>query len=309
MRVALFGSPSFAIPSLHALHKEHDLKLVVTQADKPVGRGMKLQSPATATAAKELGIALAQPSKLKNNNEFHEQLESLELDVCISAAYGKILPKSLLTIPKHGFLNIHGSLLPKYRGAAPIQWALINGETETGISIMQTEVGLDTGPVRHVVRLGIKEEDSSLTVFNALADLGSKALLEALALLEQDKLPMIPQDDLLASHAPMLSKEDGMINWETSAKSIFNRYQGVKAWPGTWTVFQGKILKIHEMQRLSTKATKKAGQISAITQNGIIVSTLDNSLLIKTLQAPNKPKMPAYDWANGYQIKEGDTLG
>lgn len=309
MRVALFGSPSFAIPSLHALKNQHALELVVTQADKPVGRGMKHQSPPTATAAKELGIPLAQPSKLKNNQQFHEQLESLELDVCITAAYGKILPKSLLSIPKHGFLNIHGSLLPKYRGAAPIQWALINGEEETGISIMQTEVGLDTGPVRHVERLSIKEEDTSLTIFNALSELGSKALLEALELLEQNNLPMIPQNDSLATHAPMLSKEDGKINWEANAKAIYNRYQGVKAWPGTWTVFRGSVLKIHEMRRLETKATQKARTISAITKEGIEVSSIDKTLLFKTVQAPNKPKMPAYDWANGYQINEGDTLG
>jgi len=309
MRVALFGSPSFAIPSLHALNSHHALVLVVSQADKPVGRGMKHQSPPTATAAKELGIPLAQPSKLRNNSDFHEHLEALELDVCITAAYGKILPKSLLSIPKHGFLNIHGSLLPKYRGAAPIQWALINGEKETGISIMQTEVGLDTGPVRHVVRLSLKEEDTSLSVFNALSDLGSKALLEALALLEQAKLPMIPQDDSKASHAPMLTKEDGKINWEASAKAIYNRYQGVKAWPGTWTLVQGKVLKIHEMQRLPSKATQKAGKITAITKDGLEVSSIDKTLLFKTVQAPNKPKMPAYDWANGYQIKEGDTLG
>ena len=173
MRVALFGSPSFAVPTLQALNERHDLVLVVTQPDKPVGRGMKVSSPPTAQAAKALGFRLEQPPKLRNNKAFHALLKDLELDVAVTAAYGKILPQSLLDIPQHGFLNVHGSLLPKYRGAAPIQWAIINGETETGISIMQTEAGLDTGPVRHVERLAIKDEDTAESLFFKLAELGA----------------------------------------------------------------------------------------------------------------------------------------
>ena len=184
MRLALFGSPTFAIPTLHVLSKKHEVLLVVTQPDKPVGRGMKLSSPPLAEEAKRLGLRLEQPTKLKNNSDFHELVKSLNLDVAITAAYGKLLPQSLLDIPTHGFLNVHGSLLPKYRGAAPIQWALINGETETGISIMQTELGLDSGPIRHVKRYEIQEKDNAITLFENLAHLGAEAIDEALELLK-----------------------------------------------------------------------------------------------------------------------------
>lgn len=307
MRVALFGSPAFAIPCLEILNKNHELVLVVTQPDKPVGRGMKLQSPATANEAKRLGLTLEQPSKLKRNEAFHDLLASLELDVCVTAAYGKILPQSLLDIPKHGFLNVHGSLLPKYRGAAPIQWALIKGEHETGISIMQTEAGLDTGPVRHVLKYAIQEEDTALTLFSKLADLGAKALEEALELLQNNNLPLVPQDDALASHSPMLSKEDGLVRWSVGAKAIYNRYQGVKAWPGSASLFKAKPLKIHGMSL--TSASGESGTILSISPEGIVVAAASGSVLLSSVQAPNKPKMPAYDWANGYQIKVGDRFG
>ena len=307
MRVALFGSPSFAIPSLHILNQHHDVALVVTQPDKPVGRGMKLQSPPTASEAKTLGLRLEQPTKLKNNEAFHNLVRKLELDVCVTAAYGKILPKSLLDTPKHGFLNVHGSLLPKYRGAAPIQWALINGEKETGISIMQTEVGLDTGPVRHVLKLPINENDTSITLFNKLADLGATAIHEALELLGQNKLPSIPQDETLATHSPMLTKDDGRIRWTDSNDSIFHRYQGVKAWPGSWTMHNEKILKVHELAKgVSSGAT---GQIIDISHDAVEVACGAASIKLLTVQPPNKTKMSAFDWANGYQIKVGDELG
>jgi len=307
MRVALFGSPAFAIPSLDVLAKHHELVLVVTQPDKPVGRGMKLQSPATATEAKKRGIALKQPAKLRKNQAFQDYLASLELDLCVTAAYGKILPQALLDVPTHGFLNVHGSLLPKYRGAAPIQWALINGEAETGISIMQTEAGLDTGPVRHVVKYLIQEDDTAITLFTKLAHLGADALKEALELLEDNVLPLVPQNHDEATHSPMLAKTDGLVRWDDSAKAVYNRYQGVKAWPGSWTNHNDKVLKIHDMSLASSSG--KSGSILSIDSDGVTVAAAENSVILKTVQAPNKPKMSAYDWANGYQIKVGDRLG
>jgi len=307
MRVALFGSPGFAATTLQALNQRHKVALVVTQPDKPVGRGHKVTSPPAATEAKQLGLKLEQPKRLKNNEAFHDLIKKLDLDVAVTAAYGKILPKSLLELPRHGFLNVHGSLLPKYRGAAPIQWALINGETETGISIMQTEVGLDTGPVRHVKKLPIKSDDTSLTLFDKLADLGSAAILEALELLEKGELPCESQDENEATHAPMLSKEDGQIDWGKSAEQIHNRFRGVYAWPGSWTIYKGTTLKVHGLE--PTLGQGKPGKVITVSKEGIKVAAGEGALLIKTVQPPNKPRMAAHDWANGYAVKGGEHLG
>jgi methionyl-tRNA formyltransferase len=306
MRVALLGSPSFAIPTLHALRKKHEVVLVVTQPDKPAGRGNKLTSPPLAEEAKRLGLRLEQPEKLKNNKVFHDLVHDLNLDVAITAAYGKILPQSLLDIPKHGFLNVHGSLLPKYRGAAPIQWALIDGESETGISIMQTEAGLDTGPVRLVKKLKIEDSDTALTLFDKLSRLGAEAMVEALELLEGGKLPSIPQDDSKATHAPQLEKEDGRIRWQESARQIFNRFRGVIAYPGSWTTFKGDTLKVHDIAIQTSNG--EAGKILNISREGVLVGTGEQAILLKTLQPASKPRMSAQDWANGYRVNIGETF-
>jgi methionyl-tRNA formyltransferase len=306
MRLALFGSPSFAIPTLHALLEQHEVVLVVTQPDKPAGRGNKLTSPPLAEETKKLGRRLEQPTKLKNNTEFHDLMQALNLDVAITAAYGKILPQSLLDIPKHGFLNVHGSLLPKYRGAAPIQWALINGESETGISIMQTEAGLDTGPVRLVKKLLIEENDTALTLFEKLSRLGAEAMTEALGLLAQNKLPSIPQDNSKASHAAQLEKDDGRIRWQETARQIFNRFRGVIAYPGSWTTVRGDVLKVHEIAIQNTNG--QAGKILAVSKEGVLVGTGEGAILLKTVQPASKPKMLASDWANGYRIAVGEVL-
>jgi methionyl-tRNA formyltransferase len=306
MRVALFGSPSFAIPTLHALREKHEVVLVVTQPDKPAGRGNKLTSPPLAEEAKRLGLRLEQPTKLKNNEDFHKLVRELKLEVAITAAYGKILPQSLLDIPKHGFLNVHGSLLPKYRGAAPIQWALIDGEKETGISIMQTEAGLDTGPVRLVKILKIEEGDTALTLFEKLSHLGAEAMVEALELLSRGELPSIPQDDSKATHAAQLEKDDGRIRWQETAKQIFNRFRGVIAYPGSWTTFNGDTLKTHDITLHPGKG--QAGKILNISREGVLVGTGEQAILLKTVQPASKPKMSAHDWANGYRVTIGDTF-
>lgn len=306
MRLALFGSPSFAIPTLHALHEKHDVVMVVTQPDKPAGRGKKLTSPPLAEEAKKLGVRLEQPTKLKNNDDFHNLMLELNLDVAITAAYGKILPQSLLDIPKHGFLNVHGSLLPKYRGAAPIQWALIDGETETGISIMQTEAGLDTGPVRLVKKIPIEESDTALTLFDKLSKLGAEAIVEALELLSQDRLPSIPQDDSKATHAAQLEKDDGRIRWQESAKQISDRFRGVFFFPGSWTTVKGDVLKVHDLA--IQNVTGQPGKILSVSKEGVLVGTDEGAILLKTVQPPSKPKISAHDWANGYRINVGETF-
>ncbi|CAN5888484.1 methionyl-tRNA formyltransferase [soil metagenome] len=307
LRVALFGSPGFALPVLKMLYEHGQVVLVVTQPDKPVGRGLELRSPPLAAAAKESGLRLEQPARLKKNDAFHELVESLNLDVAITTAYGKILPQSLLDLPEHGFLNVHASLLPKYRGAAQIQWALINGETETGVSIMQTEAGLDTGPVRHMARLAIAPEDTALTLFDKLANLGAAALAEGLELLAACRLPCQPQDATEATVAPLLTKEDGEVRWTDTAEAVVNRYRGVIAWPGTWTRFGERVLKIHNLS--VAEGGGAPGTVLKVAKEGVTVATGGGAVILTSVQPPNKAKMPAYDWANGYHVKEGDKLG
>ena len=308
MRVAVFGSPAFALPVLDALLAHHEVALVVAQPDKPAGRGHKLTPPPVAQRARELGVRLEQPARLRRNEAFLELMRELDLGVAVTAAYGKILPQALLDIPKHGFLNVHASLLPKYRGAAPIQWALINGEAETGISIMQTEAGLDTGPVRLVKRLEIDPHDTAVTLFDKLSGLGAEALVDALAGLEQGDLPSCPQDDAQATHAPMLSKGDGEIRWLEPAAQIYNRYRGVFAWPGSWTVHDGRVLKVPELTPLPT-VQGEPGTVVTVSPEGVAVGTMAGAVLLKTVQPAGKPKLPAYDWANGYGIRVGTRLG
>ena len=307
MRIALFGSPSFAVPTLESLTKHHEVALVVTQPDKPVGRGMKMQSPPLAQRAKELGLSLEQPKKLKGNEIFHDLLDELNLDLAVTAAYGKLLPQRLLDVPKHGFLNVHASLLPKYRGAAPIQWALIKGEKETGISIMQTEAGLDTGPVRHVKKHHIQKDATATDMFNQLAELGAEAMTEALELLEKDMLPLHPQEDAKATLAPLLTKDDGRIRWHESAQAIYDRYRGVYAWPKTHTLFNGEQLKVHSLSVLKGKANP--GAVLELSQEGVVVGAAQDVIRLELVQMPSKSKMSAHDWANGYGVKVGDEFG
>ena len=309
LRVALFGSPTFALPTLALLHHDHELVLVVAQPDKPAGRGNKLTSPPVAQEAKELGVRLEQPAKLRKNEDFFELIESLDLDVAITAAYGKILPQTLIDIPRHGFLNVHASLLPKYRGAAPIQWALINGEEETGVSIMQTEAGLDTGPVRHVKRLELAPHDTALTLFDDLSTLGAEALGEALDRLARGDLPCTPQEDAQATFAPLLTKEDGEIRWSDRAEEVYNRFRGVFAWPGTWTTRAGKTLKVHEMAMQGGQGRGEVGEVLSVDASGVLVATGEGAILLKMVQPAGKARMSAYDFANGYGVKAGQSLG
>lgn len=307
MRVALFGSPAFALPALEALSANHEVALVVAQPDKPAGRGHKLTPPPVAVRAKELGLRLEQPPRLKRNEAFLEFVRNLELDVAVTAAYGKILPQALLDIPEHGFLNVHGSLLPKYRGAAPIQWALIDGERETGVSIMQTEAGLDTGPVRLVRRLELEDDDTALTVFDKLSVVGAEALTEALDRLEQGALPLCPQDDLQATHAPLLTKEDGQVRWDDPAEKIYNRYRGVVAWPGTHTTFEDKPLKLLALHPAQNQHGEP-GEVVGKSADGLTVACGEGAVLLQTVQPSGKPKMAAHDFANGYGVSLGSRF-
>jgi methionyl-tRNA formyltransferase len=302
-RIAFFGSPAFALPVLEALRETFEVVLIVAQPSKPAGRGLKLTPPAVAAAALGLGIPLEQPAKLRGNLEFAERLRSSGADLAVTCAYGKILPASLLEIPRFGFLNVHTSLLPKYRGAAPIQWAIIDGQRETGVSIMQTDPGLDTGPVLLQERLAIGADETSLELAPRLSELGARLILEAVRQVET--LERIAQDDSEATIARLLEKDDGRIRWAASAQAIYNRFRGVAGWPGTFFEFDGKIVKAHEIRPLS--ASGRPGEVLEV-RDTVTVAALEGAIELRVVQPEGKPRMNAGDWARGYRLKPGMVL-
>ncbi len=315
LRVALFGSPAFALPSLRALRTQHRLVLVVAQPDKRAGRGMRVKPPATAAEARRLGLPLLQPERLRRNPEFAERLRALELDVAVTAAYGKILPAELLDVPRHGFLNVHASLLPRYRGAAPVQWALIRGEQRTGVSIMRTDPGLDTGPVCLRRALPIPPEASAAELMATLAELGAEALLDALRGLAAGTLRCLPQDESAATLAPMLTKDDGRIRWTDAAQAVVGRHRGVAVWPGSTFTAGGASVKVTKLHALeaggapSVPATAEPGTVLALGPEGVTVACGEGAVLLVCVQPAGKRVMPARDWANGHGVRAGVRLG
>lgn len=316
LRVALFGSPEFALPTLEALRREHELLLVVTQSPKPAGRGLALRQPAAAVRALELGIPLEQPTRLKGNAAIHELLAGLALDVAVTAAYGRILPQSLLDVPRHGFLNVHASLLPKYRGAAPVQRALIAGEKQTGVTIMQTEAGLDTGPIRLQAQTEIGPEEGAAELLERLSHLGAQTLSESLALLAAGRLGSTPQDDAQATLAPPLTVDDGRVRWEDSAAQVLARHRGVELWPGSHFDHQGARVKVtalsaHEPGTVASTndETPEPGTVVAMQGESLLVATGDVPVALIAVKPAGGREMSARAWANGRGVKRGTRLG
>lgn len=306
LRVAFFGTPDFALPSLDVLARHHDVALVVAQPDRPVGRGLRVEAPPVARRAHELGLPLAQPERLRRDATFAEHLADLGVDVAVTAAYGQILPASLLAVPREGFLNVHASLLPRWRGAAPVQHALIAGDAVTGVSIMQTEAGLDTGPVRLVRARPIGPDEDAPALLAALAELGAQALLEALALLALGRLPSVPQDDAAATHAPRLTREDGRIRWNDPAGRVRDRHRGVAGWPGSWCLWGEAVVKVHALAPATGAGLP--GAVLAADERGVVVACGDGAVRLVEVQPAGKPRMTARAWANGARVREGVRL-
>ena len=323
LRVAFFGSPAFALPSLEALLRRHDVVMVVSQPDKPSGRGMRLTAPPVAARARELGLELWQPTRLRKDEAFLSRLRELELDVAVTAAYGRVLPPVVLEAPRHGVLNVHASLLPRHRGAAPVQWALIAGDVETGVTIMQTEEGLDTGPIRLQRRTPVREDEDATSLMERLSRLGAEALTEALDLLAEGTLPSTPQDDALATYAPLLEPEDGHVRWTEAPKAVHDRFRGVSMWPGTSFAHGGERVKVTAM------GVAAAGQAELVrlagdrweawqaAAPGTVLGAEDESLLVKAgegavallrLKPSGGREMTARAWANGRGVGEGTRL-
>lgn len=300
-RVAFFGSPAFALPVLEAIREHFEVVLVVAQPDKPVGRGLKLTPPPIAARAAELGLPLAQPKKLRGNVTFETRLRESGADVAVTCAYGKILPGPLLAVPRFGFLNTHTSLLPAYRGAAPIQWALICGETVTGTTIMQTDEGMDTGPVLLQESLPIAPEWTSLELADALSAQASRLIVDALSRLPD--LSPTPQDEDKATHAPMLVKEDGFVRWADDARAVVNRYRGVAAWPQTTAFLNGARLKLGGLS--VTEGSGQPGEVLRVDESGLTVACGVGAVRIQTVQPEARKAQPAQVWAQGAGVTPG----
>jgi methionyl-tRNA formyltransferase len=294
---------------LERLHGEHDLVLAVAQPDKPAGRGMRARRPAVARRADELGVPVAQPARLKRDDAFRARLREAALDAAVTAAYGKILPADLLGVPRHGFLNAHASLLPELRGAAPIQWALIRGHTETGVSVMQTEPGLDTGPVRHVARTGIDPDETAPELAGRLSSLAADAMSEALRRLAEGRLPSRPQDDDLATEAPLLTKEDGHVRWADGARAVYDRWRGVVAWPGTRFAHAGARVRADRLRVAAEGGREGApGEVVGIGADAVRVACGAGAVELDEVTPPGRRTMAAAAWARGAGLGTGDRL-
>ncbi len=308
MKVIFLGTPSFAVPSLNALIKSnHQLLAVVTQPDKKIGREQKIAFSPVKQLALDNGVKVLQYNKIRL--EGVDELKSLNPDIMVSCAYGQILSKEIIDIAPHGIINVHGSLLPKYRGAAPIQQAVIDGEKETGITIMQTETGIDTGDILSVVKTPIGEDETSGELFDRLSLLGAELLIETLDKIEKGDITPIKQDERLATHVSMIKKEDGLINWSDDALTLFNKVRGMNPWPIAFTLFNGKILKIYKSSVVKTNYDGKTGQIVCCDlKNGIVVKCGNDCLKIEELQLEGGKRLTARDFLLGRKMSLGDIL-
>ena len=303
MRIAFLGTPEFALPILEACSRAGELALVVAQPDKPVGRHQDVQAPPTKQWAVARGIRVEQPEKVKQG-KLAAVLAAAKPDVAVVAAYGRILPPDALRAPVHGCLNVHASLLPQLRGAAPAQWAVARRYLETGVTIMQMDEGLDTGDIRLQRRVAIADDETGESLLRKLGPLGAEALTEALALLAQGKLPRVPQDPSKATLAPLLSREDGRVDWTLRADELDARRRGFTPWPGAWTTVDGAVLKIQSARPVAGAGA--AGELLA----GTTVACADGTAWeLLEVQPEGKKRMPAAAWLQGARLKPGHRLG
>ena len=311
MRIIYLGTPEFAVPPLGAL-LDHGYKViaVITQPDRPKGRGKKLSPPPVKELALSRGIPVLQPGKIRTP-EFLAEIAALKPDLMVVAAYGRILPGPLLNLPPLGTINIHGSLLPAYRGAAPIQWAILNGESETGVTIMQMDEGMDTGAILLQRRLAIDPADTSADLAARMAPLGGSALLEALELLRAGNLPPRKQDESRVTMAPLLCKTMAPIDWSQSAAKISCLIRGLDPWPLARTSHGETILRLFQPEVAAEPAGAEPGTITMIQpeRNLLGISTGGGCLLIGELQREGGKRLPVSDFLRGYPLKLGDRLG
>jgi methionyl-tRNA formyltransferase len=307
MRIAFLGTPAFAVPALDALAAAgHEVVVVVAQPDRPAGRGQELREPATKAWARAHGIQVLQPLRIRDG-VLAGQLGSLSPDLLVVVAYGRILGEDLLRLAPQGAMNVHASLLPRYRGAAPIQWAIAEGERETGVTIMQMDAGLDTGDILLQRALSIGDDDAG-TLAPRLAALGGAALVETLGLLAAEALVPVRQDGARATLAPVLEKEHGRLDFRLPASRLAARIRGFRPWPGAYTSVGGRTLKVHAA--VVAEGAGLAPGAARATGGGLLVGCGEgSSLLLLEVQAEGKRRVPAADFLKGHPLPEGTVLG
>lgn len=307
LRIIFMGTPEFACPTLRKLiERKEEIIAVVTQPDRPKGRGQRLVPPPVKALAEEHGIPVFQPAKVRAP-EAIARIRELAPDLIVVVAFGQILPQSLLDIPKHGCINIHASLLPRYRGAAPINWCLINGETETGITTMQMDAGLDTGDMLVKRAIPIGPDEDALSLHDRLSLLGAETIDETIDRLMAGTLAREKQDDSLSCYAPMLKKEDGLIDWTGEAARIKNLVRGLTPWPCAYTFLDGKTLKIFTVS--ATDESGEPGTVLRVGKDGVVVACGSGSLLIGELQLEGRKRLNAGDFLAGCRLTPGTRLG
>jgi methionyl-tRNA formyltransferase len=302
------GTPRFALPTLErVVDAGFTVDLAVTQPDRPRGRGMEMAFSPIKQRALELGLPLAQPERIKNNNEFRTQLATLVPDAIIVVGYGRILPQWMIDLPPLGNINLHASLLPKYRGAAPIQWAIASGETITGVTTMRIDAGLDTGDILLQKEMSIAPEDTAETLATRMAAIGAELMVGTLHGLKSGAIQPKPQDDSKATLAPLLKKEDGRINFHQYASEIANRIRAFQPWPGTYTTFRGKNLHIWTAKQDGRHL--KEGELAVEGPRLIVGCGSETALELLRLQPEGKKRMAASDFIHGYRVSSGENLG
>ena len=314
MDIVFCGTPQFAVPTLQALTNEaagHRVRLVVTQPDRPSGRGMEVSAPPVKQLAQRLGLEVTQPDKIKNNLEFRGRLEEIRPEAIVVVGYGRIIPQWMIDLPPLGNINLHGSLLPKYRGAAPVQWAIASGETVTGATTMRIDAGLDTGDILLQRETPIAPEDTALTVGPRLAEMGAPLMVETLAGLQAGTITPRKQDSSQASLAPILKKEDGLMDFRRSAREVWNRLRGFQPWPGAYTTFRGKNLSVWEAAAGARRQASgvRPGELRVDSDRLFVACGEGSELELLTVQPEGKKRMAARDFVHGYRPKTGERLG
>jgi len=308
-RLVFLGTPEFAVPSLAVLAETETVTLVVTNPDRPAGRGRTVAMSPVKEEALRRGLPVFQPEKARAP-ESVERIRAERPDLIVVVAYGQILPQAILEIPRMFCVNVHASLLPKYRGAAPIHWAIARGETETGVTIMRMDAGMDTGPMLLSRETPIGEEETAGTMFGRLSRLGAQALAEALGKLREGTLRETPQDGSQATYAPMLKKEHGAVDWGKSAREIRDLVRGMTPWPSAYTVHGGRTLKILSAALGEGKREEAvaSGEVLSVGKDGIAVACGEGSIFLTRVQPEGGRAMPAWQYAQGRRIGKGERL-
>jgi methionyl-tRNA formyltransferase len=294
---------------LHALLSAgHSVELALCQPDRPSGRGLALTAPPVKRAALDAGVKVLQPEKIRNNPELQAQLETIRPDAIIVVAYGRLIPRWMLDLPRYGNLNLHGSLLPKYRGAAPIQWAVANGEKVTGVTTMRLDEGMDTGDMLLRRELPVGRDDTAENLFPRLAELGAPLMVETLAGLEAGTITPLKQDNSVATYAPLLTREDGRVDPARTAQAIYDRWRGFQPWPGAWTTVRGKKLTLHRLVLASSMSGGEPGVFRVMGDRLFFTAGDGGVLEVTEAQIEGKRRMSAADLLHGHAVVDGDRL-